>query len=108
MTTVSLRAAMDELPTASAGQVATFLLGRGVVGVRRDVDRCPLAVYLTARTGRSVAVGNVIAFYDDSLEDAHVLLPRVIEHFVRLFDDVAFPELIDHETATTTKEGPRA
>lgn len=108
MTTVSLRAAMDELPTASAGQVATFLLGRGVVGVRRDVDRCPLAAYLTARTGRSVITCDVIAHYDDQLEDDHVLLPYVVGHFVRLFDDGVFPELIDHETATTTEEGPRA
>lgn len=77
-----------------ADQIAAFLQERGVAGISREPERCPLAVYLQRMTGiESIAVtyGETHDAKDLWVRVKH---PRQVAKFLRNVDDGKYPELL--------------
>ena len=71
-------------------QVALILESEGVKGVRRQVDLCPVAQYLTDKAGIPVAMGIWTVW---TLDHVEVKVPRCVTEFVFMFDKDKFPHL---------------
>lgn len=106
--TQTLRAALDSLafdapgdnPTAEAAAVADKLRTAGVTGVPGTASSCPVARYLTKRTGQEIYVDPRISGYgpksDPALwhtDDDDLPTPAAVAAFVIAFDKGAYPEL---------------
>lgn len=77
-----------------ADQIAAFLQERKVVGISREPERCPLAVYLQEMTGiESIAVtyGETHDAKDLGVRVKH---QRQVAKFLRNVDDGKYPELL--------------
>lgn len=91
-TTVSLVQAIDELGVlTSPDAVAEHLVNLQVRGYRNNCRTCPVALYLTQRTGTQVIVRPGTAHTDTHRD---VRLPWVVIEFIRRFDEhVAYDAL---------------
>jgi hypothetical protein len=77
----------------SARQIADFLGGAGITGVKGVPGACPLAVYIEKQTGVRVSVGEDFMFIGNVMASANVYGP--LHDFVREFDKGSFPELVE-------------
>jgi hypothetical protein len=97
-TTTKLQDALAHLGDTLA-MVIHALRSEGIKGKQHKCGECPVARYLLAKTGVPVKVGtNEVWHVQTGTKEASyrigdiVSLPR---YFVRLFDDGAYPDLID-------------
>lgn len=84
----------------SADQIALFFEGEEIVGEPTFTDACPVANYVRRETGRRVLASwsGIYAFgHADRLEVEFGFEP--IGAFMRKFDSLSYPALIDKESA---------
>ncbi len=83
---------LDDLGTTPE-EIAAFLEGQGVTGVRRIPERCPVAVYLARAIGSRVFAGSGrIQVMDE--ERFEIATPRPVANFIWAFDGGQFRALL--------------
>lgn len=87
-TTVTPDEALRELiaPNPTADGVADVLRAAGITGKQMDGMACPVAKYLTARTGQVVSVGGFMAYVGGRKDEESFELPDAVRYFTRAFD----------------------
>ena len=89
---VTIPEALAELPTESAEAVAEFLRDQGVTGDKHS-SSCPIAVWITRRTGQrvTVVVNDVMPTFPAL---GRFVNPHAVREFIRSFDRGVYPHLI--------------
>lgn len=88
--TTTLAEAMALLPPTPRG-IYEFFRREGVKGMPGSFDRCPVARWLSERTGRTIHVGVSMAYTHnaDGEPFEQVVLPRGVALFTHEFDNGA-------------------
>lgn len=105
-TTVSLAEALAELDAArTVDGVADRLRGAGITGLRRNTTHCPVARYLSKRTGRRVRAGAGQVATNGEWYAAYDM-PYTVRSFIERFDTEvgSYPDLVDTSPTTTVSE----
>lgn len=92
---MTLEEAIKSLPDTSS-TVATFLKQESCKGLRYYSGACPLANYLSKKTGKPIIVGANYAVDAFDLRDVKMFLPNHLSDFVYDFDMGAYPELVEN------------
>jgi len=90
---MELQEALNELRFLPPNLVADHLRQAGIKGKRQSAHQCPVARFLSEKTGQEVSVcafdlGNTNYFY---------ATPPAVAEFIRLFDAGNFPDLEEKE-----------
>ena len=83
---------LDDLGTTPE-EIAAFLEGQGLTGVRRIPERCPVAVYLTRATGLRVSAGSR-RIHVIGGEPIEISTPPPVTNFIWAFDGGQFRSLL--------------
>ena len=87
-------------------QIALHLQEQGIVAVPCKTNFCAIALYLHQQTGRDVAVGEEhAAVWNSCMPDDLYPLPQSVREFVKLFDGLKYPDLVDWSKRLLGLEG---
>lgn len=93
--------AYDKLASfETSDELACFLQGEGILGVRHSVSSCPLAAYMQVQTGvLSTVASNIKVYPTDDFVSTVQIFPHTnaTSDFVEQLDMGEFPALVNKE-----------